>query len=168
MQNVNALHVLTVMLLVATVSAKAAPTTALDEIPVPRLDLERLELIQGDTMLFEAQAARAKALLALQQNNGYDTSLPSPLTQTLLAPAPGGTTAQDSPLPARTSLPRIIEISGSGKALRTRLALSDGATVEVTAGQRVPGSSDSIKMISPQEVQLMTATGETHTLAFTE
>ena len=83
--------------------AQAAPTAAVTgpalpppvAIPVPAdlpadtLNLARLERIQSDTLLYEAQGARAKALLSLQQNNGYDASVPSALTQTLLAPAPG-------------------------------------------------------------------------------
>lgn len=167
-----------------TVSSQAAPATALPKIeedtsktidsipatnerPGDTLNLERIERIQGDTLLFEAQAARAKALQSLQQNNGYDVSLPSPLTQTLIAPAPGVTPPTDTP-PARTSLPRIVEIAGSGKALRTRLALSDGASVEVTTGQRIPGTGDTVKNITAQEVQITTATGEVHTLPFTE
>lgn len=168
-----------------TVSSHAAPTTALPKItedtsktvdsipatnerPGDMLNLARIERIQGDTLLFEAQAARAKALQSLQQNNGYDASLPSPLTQTLIAPAPGVTPPTDTPPPARTSLPRIVEIAGSGKALRTRLALSDGASVEVTIGQRIPGTGDTVKNITAQEVQITTAAGEVHTLPFTE
>jgi type IV pilus biogenesis protein PilP len=104
----------------------------------------------------------------LQQNNGYDTSLPSSLTQTLVAQAPAGTTASETALPLRTSLPRIVEIAGIGKALRTRLILTDGISVEVATGQRIPGTIDTVSHISAQEVQITTAAGEVHTLPFCE
>ena len=136
------------------------------DLPADTLNLARLERIQSDTLLYEAQGARAKALLSLQQNNGYDASVPSALTQTLLAPAPGKT--PDPATTVRGSLPRIAEIAGSGKQLRARLVLADGAGVEVVAGQRVPGSGHTVKHITAQEVQVTTAAGETHTLAFTE
>lgn len=142
--------------------------TRLHESSGNTLNLARLERIQADTLLFEAQAARAKALLSLQQNNGYDASLPAPLSQSLVAATGGvpGTTL--STLPTQTVLPRIVEIAGSGKHLRTRLALSDGAAVELSAGQRIPGTNNTVKTITAQEVQITTSTGETHTLAFTE
>lgn len=136
--------------------------------PQDPLSLARIERIQAETLLFEAQAARAKALQSLQQNNGYDTSLPSSLTQTLVAQAPAGTTASETALPLRTSLPRIVEIAGIGKALRTRLILTDGISVEVATGQRIPGTIDTVSHISAQEVQITTAAGEVHTLPFCE
>jgi type IV pilus biogenesis protein PilP len=170
-----------------TVSSHAAPTTALPKIeedtsttidslpatnerPGNTLNLEKIERIQDETVMFEFQAARAKALQSLQQNNGYDASLPSSLTQTLVAPAttaglPGTTL---SALPAQTALPRVVEIAGSGKNLRTRLALSDGTAVELSAGQRIPGTGNTVKTITAQEVQITTSDGEIHTLAFTE
>lgn len=159
-----------------TLLAQAAPATDLAEIPPPSptlrladtLNLAQLERIQGETLLFEAQVARAKARMSLQQNNGDDVALPSPLTQTLLSPAPGVAAANPDIQPARKALPRIIEIAGSGKALRSRLALQDGTSVEVSTGQRIPGTGDIVKLISAQEVQILNAAGEVHTLAFTE
>ncbi|CNB80730.1 type IV pilus biogenesis protein PilP [Yersinia similis] len=155
-----------------TPSSDTPPTpTRLHENSGNTLNLARLERIQADTLLFEAQAARAKALLSLQQNNGYDASLPAPLSQSLVAPvtATGGIPGTTlSTLPTQTALPRIVEIAGSGKHLRTRLALSDGAAVELSAGQRIPGTNNTVKTITAQEVQITTSTGETHTLAFTE
>lgn len=148
---------------------KPAPPAPLHENSGNTLNLARLERIQADTLLFEAQVARAKALLSLQQNNGYDASLPAPLSQSLVVPASGGVPGTTLPaLPTQVVLPRVVEIAGSGKHLRTRLALADGTAVELSTGQRVPGTNNTVKNITAQEVQVTTSAGETHTLAFTE
>ncbi len=48
------------------------------------------------------------------------------------------------------------------------LLLPDSTTVEVTPGQRIPGTSHTVKRISAQEVQILSKNNQIHTLPFTE
>lgn len=122
-----------------------------------------LELIQAETVLYEARALRAKAILSWQQNgNGLDSPLPVNMT-----PASGDHT-QEASAPSPGALPRILEISGTGKQLRTRLLMANGTVVEAAVGQRLPGTVYSVSQISPRGVQLKSDDGKLHSPYFSE
>ncbi|WP_339057582.1 type IV pilus biogenesis protein PilP [Candidatus Regiella endosymbiont of Tuberolachnus salignus] len=160
-----------------SLSSQATPTTKLPPAPEAALpplparvttertlDLARLERIQAETLLFEAQAARAKALQSVQQNKGGEIPVSATLVQTLA----GAAGADLTPAAASPPLPRIVQIAGAGNPLRARLLLPDSTTVEVTPGQRIPGTSHTVKRISAQEVQILSKNNQIHTLPFTE
>lgn len=126
--------------------------------------LGQIEKIHSDTLLFEAQMARARALLALQNSSGYDMSPPPTLAN---IPETTDRNAQNMDMfLVHHNLPRIIEIYGRDKHLHSRLLLANGTSVGVTEGQGIPGSSYTVKRISAQEVQIITVRGETHSLVF--
>lgn len=139
----------------------APPPTASDlPLPVPQpltvmhdnagqpLNLGSLEVIQAETVLFEAQLARARALGELQKS-GYDTVVDRPFN-----PAPP--TGNDAPAikgaAADTTPPQVIEIAGEGGALTALLVLGNGNQVRVQTGSRVPGTDYRVKRISISEV----------------
>ncbi|HBE9154530.1 MULTISPECIES: type IV pilus biogenesis protein PilP [Serratia] len=112
------------------------------------LNLGQLEAIQAETVLYEAQLARAKALNELQKN-GYDRALdqpfnPAPPSQDNKAEVKGAT--QDA-VP-----PQIVEITGTGKGFTAVLALSNGNQVTVQSGNRIPGTEYVVKRINLNEV----------------
>lgn len=94
-------------------------------------NIERLERIQSETLLLEAQALRARAELA-SRSGGNDT--PPPVV------IPGGT------------LPRIAEISGIRDPLTARLVMPDGALIEVSPGQSIAGTDITISRITARSV----------------
>lgn len=112
------------------------------------LNLGQLEAIQAETVLYEAQLARAKALNELQKN-GYDRSMDQPFN-----PAPPsldntpeikGATQNDPP-------PQIVEITGSGSGYMAVLSLSNGNQVTVQTGNRIPGTEYVVKRVNLNEV----------------
>lgn len=112
------------------------------------LNLGQLESIQAETVLYEAQLARAKALNELQKN-GYDRALDQPFN-----PAPPsldgktdvkGTTQDAVP-------PQIVEITGTGNGYLAVLSLSNGNQVTVQTGNRIPGTDYVVKRITLNEV----------------
>ncbi|CAI1177961.1 type IV pilus biogenesis protein PilP [Serratia entomophila] len=132
------------------------PTSA--DIPLPTtftrteagraLNLGQLEAIQAETVLYEAQLARAKALNELQKN-GYDRALDQPFN-----PAPP---SQDNKTEVKGATqdavpPQIVEITGTGKGFTAVLALSNGNQVTVQSGNRIPGTEYVVKRINLNEV----------------
>ncbi|HDO7154526.1 type IV pilus biogenesis protein PilP [Yokenella regensburgei] len=112
------------------------------------LNLGQLEAIQAETVLYEAQLARAKALNELQKN-GYDRSLEQPFN-----PAPP---AQDNKTEVKGAAqdvipPQIVEITGNGTGYLAVLSLSNGNQVTVQTGNRIPGTDYVIKRITLNEV----------------
>ncbi len=130
-------------------TAEIPPTTFTQSEQASALNLGVLESIQSETVLYEAQLARVKALSELQKN-GYDRSLAQPFN-----PAPP---AQDNSKAevkgsAKTFIPpQVIEISGSGKGFSALLSLSNGNQVTVQTGNRIPGTDFVVKKISLDEV----------------
>ncbi len=128
------------------------------------LTISELERIQEETVLYEFRAARAKAITNWQQNgNGLDAPLP------LMSVTPAD--PSELPRPAaglNEELPRILEISGSGKQLKSRLLMSDGTVVEASSGQRLPGSSFTVLQITGNGLQLKSDNGSVHSPAFSE
>ncbi|UJT80924.1 type IV pilus biogenesis protein PilP (plasmid) [Edwardsiella piscicida] len=112
------------------------------------LNLGQLEAIQAETVLYEAQLARAKALKELQ-NNGYDRSLDQPFN-----PAPP---SQDNKPAVKGAVqdaipPQIVEITGTNSGYQAVLSLTNGNQVTVQAGNQIPGTDYIVKRITLNEV----------------
>lgn len=112
------------------------------------LNLGQLEAIQAETVLYEFQLTRAKALNELQKN-GYDRALDQPFN-----PAPP---SQDNKTEVKGAVqdavpPQIVEITGTGKGFTAVLALSNGNQVTVQPGDRIPGTEYVVKRINLNEV----------------
>ncbi|EJQ9383926.1 type IV pilus biogenesis protein PilP [Salmonella enterica] len=109
------------------------------DISVPKTPatLLQLERIQAETVIYEAQLAREKALSEIRQV-GND-----PLSHT-------NTASLDSSISRRTSssLPRVLEIYGTTQNMTARLSLQDGSKVDVTSGQTIPGTGYKVSSIT--------------------
>jgi type IV pilus biogenesis protein PilP len=115
---------------------------------VRALNLGQIEAIQAETVLYEFQMARVKALNELNKN-GYDGLLDQPFN-----PAPP---AQDSKTTVKGTAqeatpPQVVEISGDGKEYTALLALSNGNQVSVQNGNQIPGTDYVVKRITISEV----------------
>lgn len=113
------------------------------------LNMGSLEVIQSETVLFEAQVSRARALDELQKSGSEATaSLP-------FNPAPP---ADGNPQAIKGTTdntpPEVIEISGQGTSLSALLSLSNGNQVYVRTGGRVPGTDYTVSKITLDEVVL--------------
>lgn len=148
----------------------AAPTTALPPAPSPEttanpadapqstaftrveagrsLNLGQLESIQAETVLYEAQLARAKALNELQKN-GYDRGLDQPFNP---APPSLDGKADVKGIAQDTPPPQVVEITGAGNGYLAVLSLSNGNQVTVQTGNRIPGTDFVVKRITLNEV----------------
>lgn len=132
-----------------TESADVPQATAFTRVEANRaLKLEHLEDIQAETVLYEFQLSRTKALNELQKN-GFDSGQSQPFN-----PAPPSLdgkadvkgTAQDA-VP-----PQIVEITGTGNGYLAVLSLSNGNQVTVQTGNRIPGTDYIVKRITLNEV----------------
>jgi type IV pilus biogenesis protein PilP len=113
--------------------------------------LRRLESIQAETVIVEAQVIRAKALKLLEESG--NTSVPESFSGT--AAVSVNTTSAASPTPTTSRrLPQINEIYGAGNRLIARLALNDGSYTELTEGQHIPGTQLKVAGISAREVKV--------------
>ncbi|WP_323839606.1 type IV pilus biogenesis protein PilP [Photorhabdus africana] len=118
-----------------------------------------LERIQADTVLYEARAARNKAMLNWQQSGGAgDAVLPAPIVTGAPSSIPGPVVA--------SALPRITEISGSNRLLRCRLRMADGSLVEASAGQKLPGTGYTVATVTDSSVSVTSPDGKIHNLLF--
>lgn len=137
-------------------------TTGLDD--SKNLTLGRLETIQSETVVVEAQVIRAKAIKSLQESNGYSSSLPGVL--------PGSLNTSDSAMPVKAkveAMPLISEIYGSGNKLIAKIVLSDGSYSEVTQNQRIAGTRYIVKRVTANEVIVSSGlSGEEYSLAFNQ
>lgn len=111
-----------------------------------RFDVEKLEAIQGETILLEAQALKTKAQVAANGGVTEDTSPAS----TVMA---GGT----------SMLPRISEIAGSD-TLSANLIMPDNSEVHVWKGQSIAGTDMTVTKITSQGVIVSHADGTTVSL----
>lgn len=98
-------------------------------------NIARLEQIQSETLILEAQAQRTKAEMAAQGSGPVDNSN---------VPAAAS---------ANSALPRVMQISGAGSALSARLLMSDGSQAEVIAGQTLSGAGMKIARITAHGVE---------------
>ncbi|MCW7763429.1 type IV pilus biogenesis protein PilP [Photorhabdus luminescens] len=113
------------------------------------LNLGQLESIQAETVLYEAQLARAKALNELQKN-GYDRSFDLPFNP--VPPVQDSNQADIKGAAQDTALPQVIEITGRGKDFTALLTLSSGNQVTIRTGSRIPGTDYVVQRISINEV----------------
>ncbi|WP_432324102.1 type IV pilus biogenesis protein PilP [Yersinia enterocolitica] len=132
------------------ISGDALPSTTFTRSEAARaLNLGQLEAIQAETVLFEAQLARAKALNELNKN-GYDRSVDQPFNP---APPSQDNTKHEVKGAAQEAIPpQVIEISGDSKGFSALLALSNGNQVSVQTGSRIPGTDFVVKRITLNEV----------------
>lgn len=112
------------------------------------LNLGQLESIQAETVLYEAQLARAKALNELQKN-GYDRSLAPPFDP---APPTEDNKTDVKGAVQNTIPPQIVEITGNGTSYLAVLTLSNGNQVSVQTGNRIPGTEYVVKRVNLNEV----------------
>lgn len=113
-------------------------------------NLEKLERIQAETLLLEAQAIRTKAWQAAQVPDTPDK------TPTSTAPA-GSSWSPDA-------LPHVSEIAGTGTHLTARIVLPDGSQTEVVTGQTIGSTRLTVTRITAQGVTVRRAGGEELTL----
>lgn len=118
------------------------------------LTLRRLENIQAETVIYEAQVARAKARKELE-NNGTDISTRIPSGRDGVDVS----VTSSSTSPTR-SLPRIQEIYGSPKNLMVSLAMPDGSAIAASDGQLIPGTGWRVKSITGRSVSVTDGTEE--------
>lgn len=129
-------------------------------IPTEMPTLGRLEQIQAETVLYEAQVARSKALKSLQESDGY-VSVPV----TIPGEIGNSTTVKKA---NSNVLPSIAEIFGKNKDLLARISLQDGSVAEVRKNQRVPGTPFTVKRITVNEVIVTDSSGTTYSLSFNQ
>lgn len=114
----------------------------------------QLEVLQGKTLLLEAQvqAARLQKELTSAETAEAVGNVPA------AGPFAAGTGA--SPVqaaPAATRAPgriTVLEVSGRGHALQATLSFPDGRQSQVQTGSRVPGTSLMVKAITLSSVTL--------------
>lgn len=112
------------------------------------LNLGQLEAIQAETVLYEAQLARAKALNELQKN-GYDRSLDQPFNP---SPPAQDNKADVNGVPQDAVPPKVVEITGTKSGYLAVLSLNNGNQITVQTGNRIPGTEYVVKRINLNEV----------------
>lgn len=127
--------------------------------------IHELERIQAETVLYEARAARAKAIMSWQQNgNGLDAPVP-----VIREGADNKKSEREvAQVARRDTVPRILEIAGSGNRLKSRMQMGDGTVVEVASGQRLPGTVFTVEHITATGVRLKADDGSVHSPTFSE
>ncbi|HIB5850637.1 TPA: type IV pilus biogenesis protein PilP [Escherichia coli] len=111
------------------------------------LKLLQIELIQAETVLYEVQVAREKALNELR-------TLGENITDTDIAGNKGNEDILAIKEPPVSSLPKVKEIYGIHPHLMARITLTSGTAIDVRAGQRIPGTPFQVLQISPDNVVL--------------
>ncbi|EAA5258719.1 type IV pilus biogenesis protein PilP [Salmonella enterica subsp. enterica] len=140
-------------------TAAGTPPVSAPALPAPsplshgsRMTLEKLEQLQTETLLYEAQLNRDKALRELLTTPDT-TSAPqanTPAQNAKAAPEKDDSAQEADPLP------RVRSISGNGTQLSALLRLADGSMVQIQSGQRIPGTGVTVKAISARNVQVYT------------
>ncbi|KOY63020.1 hypothetical protein AM629_05555 [Photorhabdus heterorhabditis] len=159
MQNRNYLSLIVVLISSTCLPAKASTTDNEIEMPqkakppvMTNYTLHQLEQIQAETVILEAQAARARAQKELAENVSENiTTTMSSVTDSEM---------HSSVMPRMQQLPHIQEIYGTGNRLIARLGLPDGSWVEATTGQFIPGTAYKIKAITALEVRVSNGSNE--------
>lgn len=111
-----------------------------------RFDVEKLEAIQGETILLEAQALKTKAQVAANGGVTEDASQSSAVMAGVAS-----------------TLPRISEIAGSD-TLSANLIMPDNSEVHVWKGQSIAGTDMTVTKITSQGVIVSHADGSTVSL----
>lgn len=158
---VNSFIAVAWLTLVSMSAGSSTPSTALPSPTIPgteavppelpvvrgRFDVEKLEVIQAETLILEAQALRAKAEIAA--SGGMGDGKPSP-SATAVASGP-------------SDLPRIREIAG-GSRLSAQLIMPDNAEIQVFTGQTIATTDMTISNITAQGVVVTRTDGSTVSL----
>ncbi|WP_051690845.1 type IV pilus biogenesis protein PilP [Photorhabdus australis] len=157
MQNSKYLSLIVVLISSTCLPAKASTTgneTTQEAKPpvMTNYTLHQLEQIQAETVILEAQAARARAQKELAENVSENV--------TTTMPSITGSEIHSSVMPRIQQLPHIQEIYGTGNRLIARLGLPDGSWVEATTGQLIPGTEYKIKTITALEVRVSNGSNE--------
>lgn len=130
-------------------------STGYAQLPIPVLSgnepslsmhtLQRLETIQAETVLLEAQAARAKVQRELDE-------VPLISSKDIVSNIP----QNQLPLVAQTTypLPVIQEIYGNNKRLVAQLVTAEGGVTTVSIGQVIPGTDYKVTSITAKSVQV--------------
>lgn len=145
----------------ATPQAPGAPASRLPR--TAQLNLEKLEQLQAETLLYEAQLNRDKALREL---------LTTPPDSTPAVASPGTTvpaTAKQAAEPRQEepeALPRVREITGTGTQLTALLRLADNSLVQIKPGSRIPGTGLTVTSLSAQGVRVTGQENREQTLPF--
>ncbi|UWS33249.1 type IV pilus biogenesis protein PilP [Erwinia pyrifoliae] len=133
----------------------------------PSVTLGQLEALQSETLLYEAQLSRNKALSALKG------SQPSPSAGITAHPLqreespdetlPNNAFSENSVTP---SMPQIVQISGKGRKLVAELELPGNQRLNVVSGTLLPGISSQIVDVSADRVTVVDGRGRTTLLPF--
>ncbi|HBP4890423.1 TPA: type IV pilus biogenesis protein PilP [Pseudomonas aeruginosa] len=124
---------------------------------LPAYTLQQLEQLQAETVLLEAQAAKAKAQAALDEAPGKAGGGDGQVMGSVAGAAPV----------ALPGLAYVQEIYGSGAHLKARILLPTGRTVELLPGDSLPGSELRVTAITPRSVRVADADGaDEHALPF--
>ncbi|MFJ5299233.1 type IV pilus biogenesis protein PilP [Pseudomonas sp. NPDC088368] len=110
--------------------------TAAGEAGMHVVNVGQLSQVQSETILFKAQAERAKAL------NSIESSAPQPVSTVASVPYQQSTRPAPDPgsQPRTEGLPVVSLISGSSRAPQATLLYSSGYEVEAqTIGASLPG-----------------------------
>lgn len=115
--------------------------------------LGSIEKMQGENMLLEMKVKTAQLKRQLKENgqnpDGSDIKvIPVQKEENSDVDATKVVAHVEAPKP------QVTEISGQGKKLIAVLTFPDGKQVEVSAGQRLPGSALVVTNIMPTKIQL--------------
>ncbi|WP_049034251.1 type IV pilus biogenesis protein PilP [Klebsiella aerogenes] len=113
-------------------------------------NLEKLERIQAETLILEAQAIRTKAWQAAQ--------VPDTPDKTPASTAPSGSSWNPD------ALPHVSEIAGTGNHLTARIVMPDDSQTEVVTGQTIGSTRLTVTRITAQGVTVRRAGGDELTL----
>ncbi|ASG86814.1 type IV pilus biogenesis protein PilP [Salmonella enterica] len=139
----------------ASSKASVAPADTVPIFPGSSVTGGQLEVLQGKTLLLEAQvqAARLKKQLADADSQPVVDSVPAmnglPAGMPMMADAVPAT-----PVARKPGRIAVLEVSGRGKNLQATLSFPDGRRSVVQAGSALPGSTLTVKSISLSSVTL--------------
>ncbi|MCL6392478.1 type IV pilus biogenesis protein PilP [Pectobacterium atrosepticum] len=127
----------------------------------------RLETVQAYNMLLAVQVESAKLKRMLRESQQLPVQPPAAVSSSSVGvpfPLPISSTAGQVVQPSRTTESdkpatlALLETYGNGKAMFARLRLANGSVIEVTRGDRLPGTNATISTISDATVKLSDGT----------
>ncbi|HDC1790837.1 TPA: type IV pilus biogenesis protein PilP [Salmonella enterica] len=118
----------------------------------------QLEVLQGKTLLLEAQVQAARLKKQLSEAGSLPSADSLPSVSAPVAGVPVGGIAIPVPAPsapsAKSGRITVLEVSGRGKNLQATLSFPDGRRGVVQAGSTLPGSTLTVKAVSLSSVTL--------------
>ncbi|KAA0260898.1 hypothetical protein M988_4238 [Hafnia paralvei ATCC 29927] len=156
-----------VLVLAASEPTPPPPEAMMVSTPPSGGNVVNMEDIQAQTMLYQAQLLRDKALVELQKlgSDGDSRTLAS-------APLPYDTSASQSAAPAAQAKddtpPLVIQITGAGKTVSALIRTSGGNQLMVQAGNAIPGTNLKVEKISFDAVTVSRPGKQPWILAFAE